>query len=109
MSLVITRAFFNYSEFYVVRGFHLLHTQPILEAVPWDAVSFAKATVAHHIPPDTPLAPALVDTKLMSGFPTPKLGPFKKPTTLVDCHGRILIWYLPGALDSAANVGYTST
>ena len=72
--------------------------------VPWDVASFANATSPHHIPTGTPLAPALVDRKLMSGFPTPELGPFKKPTTQVDCHGRILVWYLPGALGSTANV-----
>ena len=40
----------------------------------------------------------------MSKFPTPKLGPFKMPTSLVDHHGGILLWYLPGILDSTANV-----
>jgi hypothetical protein len=72
--------------------------------VPWDAESFAKAAVAHHIPADIPLSPALADSKLMSKFPTPELGSFEEPTTLVDCCGRILIWYLPGVLDLAANV-----
>jgi len=65
-------------------------------------------TVAHHIPPGTPLSPAPKDSKLMSKFPTPDLGPFEQPTTLVDCHGRILIWFLPGALDSSANVSQTT-
>ena len=72
--------------------------------VPWDAELFAGATVAHHIPPGTPLSPAPIDSRLMSGFPTPKMGPFEQPTTLVDCHGRILIWYLPGVLDTMVNV-----
>lgn len=85
------------------------NTQPISVTVPWDADSFANSIVAHRIPPNSPLAPAPADNKLMSEFPTPKFGPFKTPTTLVDCHGHILIWYLPGVLDSTTNVGYVST
>ena len=72
--------------------------------VPWDAELFSRTTTAHHIPPGTPLSPAPADSKFMSQFPTPELGPFEKPTTLVDCCGRILVWYLPGILDSATNV-----
>ena len=79
-------------------------TQPIQVVVPWDADLFAKATVAHCILAGSALSPASMDSGLMSKFPTQNLGPFKTPTTLVDCHGRILIWYLPGILDSAGNV-----
>jgi len=56
------------------------------------------------VPADAALAPALVDHRLMSMFPTPSLGTFTEPTTLVDCDGRILLWYLPGILDSVGNV-----
>lgn len=77
--------------------------------VPWDAETFARAVVVHRVPADTPLSPAPVDSKLMSRFPTPEFGLFERPTTVVDCCGRILIWYLPGILDSAANVRITST
>ena len=79
-----------------------------LVTVPWDAEAFARAVVAHRIPPDAPLSPALMDSKLMSQFPTPEYDPFEEPTTLVDCCGRILIWYLPGVLDDAANVSRKS-
>lgn len=72
--------------------------------VPWDAELLAKATVARRIPAGTLLAPAQADGSLVAKFPTPNFGPFKEPTTLVDCHGRILIWYLPGVLNSTANV-----
>jgi hypothetical protein len=60
--------------------------------------------VAHHIPPGTPLSPAPADSEFTLKFPTPEIDPFTEPTTLVDCHGWILIWYLPGILDSAAKV-----
>lgn len=76
----------------------------MIVTVPWDAESFARAVIARRIPADTPLSPASVDQKLMSKFPTPKLGSFEEPMTLVDSCGRILIWYLPGVLDTAANV-----
>jgi len=72
--------------------------------VPWDAEAFAKKTVAHRVPPDTPLSPAPMDDGLIKQFPLLSLGPFKEPTTLVDCFGRILIWYLPEVLDVASNV-----
>lgn len=65
---------------------------------------FAAASVAHRVPAGTPLSPAKANKQLMSRFPTPKLGPFKEPTTLVDSDGRILVWYLPDALDPTANV-----
>lgn len=81
-----------------------VHAQLIPVTVPWDASLFAEATVAHRVPEGTPLHPASKDSNFMSRFPTPELGPFKKPTTLVDCHGRILVWYLPGILNSTANV-----
>ena len=77
-------------------------------AVPWDAELFARAVVVHRVPADAPLLPVPVDSNLMSRFPTPELGPYERPTTVVDCHGQILIWYLPGILDSSANVCRTS-
>jgi len=45
-----------------------------------------------------------MDGRLIRQFPPLKLGPFEKPTTLVDCCGRILIWCLPEVLDVASNV-----
>jgi hypothetical protein len=78
-------------------------------SVPWDVEVFAAASVAHHVPVGTTLSPAPANKTLMSKFPTPELGPFKEPTTLVDLYGRIIIWYLPGALDSTANVRWAIT
>lgn len=89
---------------YVLTAAHYTVYSTGVVAVPWDAELFARAVVVHRIPVGAPLLPAPVDSILMSRFPTPELGQFERPTTVVDCRGRILIWYLPGVLDSAANV-----
>lgn len=100
--MTVARALFNYGESQQQPMQAI--PQPPLVDVTWDAADFAAASVAHNVPADAPLSPAPVDHELMSRFPTPLLGPFEEPSTLVDCHGRILLWYLPGILDSAANV-----
>ena len=105
VTLTITYAFFNFGELTVTP--YLINTHPTQVTVPWDADLASKATVAHHIPAGTPLSPAQPDSKFMSKFPTPEFGPFTKPTTVVDCLGQILIWFLPDILDSTANVGCT--
>jgi hypothetical protein len=35
------------------------------------------------------------DLDLMKYFKMPNLGLIVDPTTIVDCHGRVLVWYLP--------------
>jgi hypothetical protein len=37
-------------------------------------------------------------------FPNPKFGAFSEPLTVVDCKGRIVLWYLPGLLSISQQV-----
>jgi hypothetical protein len=35
---------------------------------------------------------------LANFFPTIRLGTLQEPTIIIDIHGQILIWYLPGIM-----------
>lgn len=45
------------------------------------------------------------DRRGRTKFPPQHLGSVSVPATVVDCEGRILIWYLPGIFSTAEQVG----
>ena len=66
-----------YCYLFVLQIFSRLILSPVY--LPFDAIQF-------HLKKDKSL------------FPNPNLGLFNVPTTVVDCVGRIVLWYLPGLL-----------
>ena len=62
-----------------------------LVAVNWDSDRFAQAVKGGALQSTWP-------PQLENFYKRPKLGVIDKPATVVDKHGKILLWYLPNIL-----------
>jgi hypothetical protein len=63
---------------------------------PWDVERFAEKV--KNIPVDLNGGKSSSDESLLKYFQDTKFGDIYAPAVIMDCHGRILAWHLPGAL-----------
>ena len=70
-------------------------------SLPWDADRFAERA-KNTIEKDDYISPSNIS--LFKYFEIVELGSFAEPTVIVDCHGRILMWYLPGVIEKIVSM-----
>ena len=62
----------------------------------WNVERFAEKVRNSRVNNDGSLSEA--DMNLHKYFPQAQFGDLSTPTTILDCHGNIQVWYLPGIL-----------
>jgi hypothetical protein len=71
-----------------------LHARSIVY-IPWDVAEYAAKCV---------FAPEKERIKNRQDFPPVYLGTRNQPMTIIDCRGRIVLWYLPKLLSALHRV-----
>lgn len=92
---VLSEAYMNQSEPGNHRSPLLLHPMPLAVTIPWDIDRYSMRLPKVQTPPKIPTTLQGLKHKYPPITPTILLS---RPSVILDMHGRIIAWYLPGLL-----------